>query len=203
MADTGPSFHVFGPNDLVDGTTIAQWTQDWWTWLWQDPSSKNPTTDQTGGYANVHNNGSVFFIAGGPDGNFERTFNVPAGKLLLIPMINAIDTEDPQKTETKFTSDFLKSVTSDFATIDGVKLQPYTETTGFFDMGATVARTVAADFFGAPVGSQLSPSKASGYWLMVGGLSRGTHDLQFGGSSSGTNLTAPFSVTVHDIINVV
>src|SRR5690348_2782188 len=106
MANKGPSFHVFGPNDIVDGQTIAQWTQDWWKWVLQDPSSENPITDETGAYAGVGNTGPVYFIAGTASGNAERTFDVPAGKPLLIPMINAFDTQDPEAFETQFTGDF-------------------------------------------------------------------------------------------------
>jgi hypothetical protein len=51
---------------------------------------------------------------------------------------------------------------------------------------------------GAAVGSELSPTLGSGYWLMVSGLSPGEHTLTFGGAESDG-----FSVSVTDHIDVV
>lgn len=195
-----------------DGRSLEQWTEKWFTWAWQAPANENPMLDTTGAYASVDNNGAVFFIAGtttppgaaNPDvpTSADRTFDVPAGKPLLIPMLNFFDTEDPKSTEVGLVEGFQASVipTSLFATIDGVSItNPESDlvNTGFFSMGKTRPGSLI-EAIGAPVFSELSPTLGSGYWLMVSGLSPGEHTLTFGGAESDG-----FSVSVTDHINVI
>jgi hypothetical protein len=96
-------------------------------------------------------------------------------------------------------SDFKKSVTGLFASIDGVpvqNLQSDLVRTDFFSMGPTQPGSLV-NTLGAPVGVDLSPTKSSGYWLMVQGLAPGEHTLHFGG-----NLNTGFSTEVIDHIIV-
>ncbi len=107
------------------GESLAQWTEQWFAWAWnQTPANKNPLLDTTGAWAGVDNNGPVFFIAGatGALTSADRTFDVPAGKPLLIPILNSLDTLDSKSTEEADMVDFRDSVTSLFATIDGVSI---------------------------------------------------------------------------------
>jgi hypothetical protein len=159
----------------------------------------------TGADAGVDNNGPVFFIAGtfstsGGASSANRSFDVPAGKPLLIPMLNESDTLDPKSTENKIMQNFQHSVTSLFATIDGTSItNPQSDLvrTSFFSMGETQAGSLIA-WLGAPVGAELYPTKSSGYWLMVSGLEPGEHILSFGGG-----LSTGFSTAVTDHITVV
>ncbi|HSU05752.1 MAG TPA: hypothetical protein VLI93_09280 [Acetobacteraceae bacterium] len=185
---------------LVDGKTIAEWTENWWTWALQAPANHNPLLDNTGSFAGTDNFGPVFFIGGTFGGPAERTFDVPAGKPLLIPILNQFDTLDPKNVENKAMSDFKKSVNGLFAEIDGIavkNLQSDLVRTDFFSMGAPRPSSLIEQL-GAPPGTDLSPSKSSGYWLMVQGLAPGQHTLHFGGSSN-----TGFSTEVTDHITVV
>jgi hypothetical protein len=189
---------------MVDGQTIAQWTEDWWTWALQAPNATNPLLDTTGAFAGVDNNDSVYFVAGtasdfGGPATVVRTFDVPAGKPLLIPILNTFDTLDPKNVENKDMQAFKKDVTGLFAEIDGVpiaNLQSYLVRTDFFSMGPTQPGSLV-EAIGAPVGVDLSPTKSSGYWLMVQGLAPGQHSLEFGGS-----LSPGFSTMTTDNITV-
>jgi PEP-CTERM motif len=197
-AKAGPDFTL--TRSSFDGEPLAQWTQNWWTWALQAPFATNPLLDTTGAYAGVDNNGPVFFIAGTSGGSADRTFDVPAGKPLLIPMLNQFDTLDPKSTENKLLQNFQNSVTSLFATIDGTSIknpQSFLVRTDFFSMGETQLGSFIAEL-GAPVGVELYPTKSSGYWLMVSGLSLGEHTLTFGGS-----LSNGFSTSVTDRIDIV
>jgi hypothetical protein len=200
-----PSFTI--DHGMVDGQTIAQWTADWWTWALQADAKTNPLLDSTGAFANVNNGGPVYFIGGTENGTAERTFAAPAaGKPILFPMLNFFDTLDPKNTENQLMAAFKNSVTNIFAEIDGVSIinpQSHLERTDFFSMGQTKEGSLIAQL-GAPVGSELSPTKSTGYWLMIEGLSPGSHTLHFGGSSSGIpDVIAPFSVDVTDHITIV
>jgi hypothetical protein len=88
------------PWATVDGKTISAWTQDWMKWVFHAPDATPVGTpfgsEDTSGNANVHNDGPVFFLFGGDWGGDPAhvpTINVPAGKDVLIPMINAFDIE--------------------------------------------------------------------------------------------------------------
>jgi hypothetical protein len=188
---------------MVDGQSISQWTEDWWTWALQAPYATNPLLDATGAFAGVDNNNSVFFVAGtaslGGPATVVRTFDVPAGKPLLIPILNSFDTLDPKNVENKDMQVFKKDVTGLSAEIDGVpiaNLQSYLVRTDFFSMGPTQSGSLI-EHIGASVGQELTPTKSSGYWLMVEGLAPGQHSLEFGGT-----LSSGFSTLTTDYITV-
>ena len=221
---------------VVDGQTIAQWTQNWWTWALQSPSDQNPLTDTTGQFAAENNSGPVFFIAGEALGLLNtpvtRAFDVPAGKPLLVPLQNLVDTppeylnngqispSDPtasadpriKATESTNVAKFDKSVTNLFAEIDGKpipNLFSHLVNTSFFSAGTTMPNTVATELVGAPPGTMLDPSKSGGFWLMIANLSPGQHTLHFGGDSNGFSASfgnytiGPSRVDITDKINVV
>jgi hypothetical protein len=115
---------------MVDGQTIATWTQDWWTWALQAPYVTNPLLDTTGAYAGINNNEPVYFVAGtasdfGGPANVDRMFDVPAGKPLLIPVLNSFDTLDPKNVENMDMQAFQNGVRGLFAEIDGVPIRTY------------------------------------------------------------------------------
>ena len=138
------------------------------------PQTKIPCWIPPGSFAHVNNTNSVFFIGGTFGGltTADRSItDVPAGKPLLIPVLNQFDPLDPPNVENKVLSDFQKSVASLFADIDGVpvkNLQSDLVRTDFFSMGPTQPGSLVEQL-GAPVGTDLSPTKSSGYWLMGGG----------------------------------
>ena len=53
------------------------------------------------------------------------------------------------------------------------------------------------------IGIELTPTKSTGYWLMVQGLTPGEHTIQFGGSADNTSPTGAFQTHVIDHITVV
>jgi hypothetical protein len=195
------AYAILPPHSIVAGKTIADWTAAWWTWALQAPAAENPLTDTTGAFANLNNNGPVYFIAGttGLSSPVTRSFQAPAGKPVLIPLINFFDTEPAEIDPPTATLDDRKNAAdivvagwlnavnpaSLFASIDGspaANLAQYLEVTGLFSMGPTQAGSLIASF-GVPVGAELYPTKAAGYWLMIDGLAPGSHTLHFGGSS--------------------
>ena len=115
---------------MVAGETVAQWTQDWWKWALQSPAATSPMLDQTGAFADVNNTGSMFFIGGSfSSGDVTRTFDVPAGKPILIPILNNVALQFTGRGPDPVTggkgagnmgiTDWQKSVTSLFLNIDG------------------------------------------------------------------------------------
>jgi hypothetical protein len=164
----------------------------------------NPTDDKSGllGYHNNH--GDVFFLAGtngitGSGGDALRFIVVPHGKAVLVPMLNSFDvegpgvpgTDNPSNPEPHINSvinDWLHSVSNVFASIDGKTIvneafpTKFLETTEFFSMGPTRSGSLAEQA-GVPAGVELKEAKATGFYLMVEGLSRGLHTIEFGGKA--------------------
>lgn len=215
-AQTASAAIVFAPDAIVAGRSIADWTAAWWTWAMQAPASRNPIADTTGAFADVDNSGPVFFVAGsdGSAGPVTRSFDVPAGRPLLVPLINFFDTEpsildggaplaDRQYAANVVVDNWVDAVDTGslFASIDGTAvpdLAQHLQVTGLFSMGPTRAGSVI-ESYGVSVGDVLDPTKAAGYWLMIAGLAPGAHSLHLGGASREfttdpnccTNITLP------------
>jgi len=129
-----------------------------------------------------------------------RSFQVPAGKPLLVPIINFFDTEpaeidppaaslmDRENAASIVVAGWLNATKSNlFASIDGSfvsQLGQHLEVSGLFSMGPVQAGSMV-EAFGVPAGAELYPTKVAGYWLMIEGLAPGPHTLHFGGSSEG------------------
>jgi hypothetical protein len=95
----GPGYsYTYDPSAMVANQSLAAWTNSWWAWSDRLDPTNNPFTDTTGALANQGNHGPVFFVAGSfepvnPVGGVftlgaERSFDVPMGKPLLVPLIN-------------------------------------------------------------------------------------------------------------------
>ena len=224
--DLANAYTILPPNASVAGKSIQDWTAAWWIWVLQSPAATNPLLDTTGAFANVNNDGPVFFIAGN---TATRSFDVPAGRPILLPMINLFDVEsvppdppeatllDRQTAADLVVGAFLDAVNKNslFASIDGNAVanpSDYLEVTGFFDMGPTQAGSLL-EAIGLPAGTVAFPTKSGGYWLMIDGLAPGPHELHFGGSAGdwsvdtgtpiGIESGAAFSTDTTDLINVV
>ena len=211
MAATSGTYTIDDPNAIVEGKTIAQWTQDWWTWALQSPAHQNALDDTTGQYANVGNGDhrsaqipdhpGVFFIAGTTGGDATRTFTVPQGEALLVPMLNTFDTLVTESEAQAYIKGWRPTVKDVFASIDGTPIAHPTRyleaPSDFFSMGSVRPNTFATEI-GALKGQELTPTLVAGYYLMIEGLSPGQHTLEFGGSTN-----TGFSTHVVDHITVV
>lgn len=191
------AYTILAPNAVVAGQPIVDWTASWWTWALQAPLSANPLLDTTGAFANVNNNGAVHFIAGAGDTEV-RSFNVPAGKPVLFPIVNTVTIDsippDPPGTpladrkaaNDAYISAFLGAINtgSMFTMIDGTpihNLTAYLQQTDYFTTGPSQPDSLL-DAIGVPAGTEGFPAKSTGYWLMVDGLTPGAHTIHFGGS---------------------
>lgn len=196
---------VYQSNGLIAGQTIGQWTEAWWTWALQTPAATAPMTDPTGAFAGVDNDRAVFFIAGSFGGDATRTFDAPAGKPLLLPVLNDVVLQFSGRGPDPATggkgaanialADWLKSVTSVFLTIDGepvTNLQSDRVRSTWFSPGTAQPGSLIESF---GFSGDLGPARSDGYWAMLRPLAAGRHEIDFGG-------TASVSVHIHDTIFV-
>lgn len=88
-AAASSSSNIFPPNSEPYGLTYDEHAQNFWKWLLSIPASESPMDDTKGdkctaGQSNT--NSSVFYLGPG-EGKVERTCTIPAGKGLVIPVM--------------------------------------------------------------------------------------------------------------------
>jgi hypothetical protein len=185
----------------VAGKTISEWTEDWYTWAFQSPTAVSPFTGSAGDGSGGFDAGGMFFIGGFDTSNGPLNVTIQFGKPILVPLLNFADTIDTKPVENGLISDFTKGASGLFATLDGQalhNLQADLVKTDFFSAGPTLVGSWANDQ-GVEVGKELTPSKGAGFWIVIEGLSKGTHTLEFGGHSASTNTT----INTHDVLHIV
>jgi hypothetical protein len=199
---------ILPPGSVVEGKTIAEWTQDWWTWWFSfpaaiEPFGDEPLTDEVGDHAYDGQSGPVFFINGvtGPteSGPVTRTFLVPAGKHLLLPFITFIfvaSAGEACEDTAPAVEMGIDGVDLLFLEIDGVEIPEATlalhrESTGCFEIEVKAAGNGGNE----PPGFYPN-SYASGYWVMIPPLPPGPHTIHAIGAHSGFNV----SIDVTDVM---
>ena len=215
------NYEVLDPGSKVNGKTIAEWTQDWWTWALHLPDDANAFEDLSGEFAGQGDVGRVFFVAAGagsdqnPDDvvfSADRAFSVPVNKPLLLPVLNWLgsipqDAADEAGLTTLVEETIRGWVVDLFVRIDGVPvedLEAHFAVTDLFALGSLGEDTLGANEFGLPANTEISEAKAAGYWLVVRGLDLGEHTLEFGGSFDfDGDGVVDFTLDITDTIRVV
>jgi hypothetical protein len=200
------------PNDaVVDGKTIGDWSAEWWKWILPISVSQNPAFDEDGSLANVAQpDGPVFFLAKGfnIDRMGHRTFTVPEGKYLFMPLITFyVDNIDSVPFPVDEMRDLARSsidlVTGLHATIDGVPvpdLFSHRAISPVFSIYYTSGDNLPSLGAGRPILGWVDPIVADGYYLMAAPLGVGTHVINFG-ATVGPPVNLTFDMT--DTITVI
>lgn len=197
---------VMDPTQPVAGYSQLELSQQWWQWAIGSPAATNPLLDSTGANANTSNDGPVYFIAGNVGGLSVRTFDVPVGRPVFFPVLNAFDAEVPNDPLCGLQCAFgfldsqgMTGAVHLHATLDGNDLLlGYPDfrqrSTSFFSLDVPVD-----DAFGFPPPYEGTlAALTDGYWVALDGLSPGTHTLVFGGTSS-----SGFTLEVVDFMTAV
>jgi hypothetical protein len=72
------------------GRPYGEWTVGWWQWAASFAGTPNPFYDTTSAACRLGQRGSVWFLAGAVSNTpVTRYCTIPAGKALLIPVLNA------------------------------------------------------------------------------------------------------------------
>lgn len=195
---------VYPPDSKPYGLTYGQWSEKWWQWSLGIRMADNPGGDETGERcASSQNDPHVWFLAGTFGGPVSRTCSIPENRSIFIPIVNAECSyvEFPAyKTVAeleKCASDVINKASNLQASIDGVSipdLQKFRSKSGLFNF------TMPADnVLGLAPGK--TDSVAEGHWIMLKPLSKGDHEIKFGGSivdvSTTSNINFATSSTYH------
>jgi hypothetical protein len=174
------------PNGMLHGQTLHDLTAEWWRWIANAPADTNPILDETGDWAGVDNDGSVFFLAGSFGGEVTRDITVEAGVPILVPILNNLTFQwvgpGEKGVAQQGQAEWHKSVSDLFLEIDGVavrNLQADLVRTPWF--GGAIEEGGLFDAFG--LSGDMASANSIGYWSVIDGLSSGNHTLHFGGTA--------------------
>ena len=163
---------LFARDENPFGDSWEQWTTKWWQWLLAIPKDINPALDTTGelfSLATQDRNSKVIFLPGNLGGSSVRTYVLPLGKALLIPIIN-FTTSYSEEPNLKSEPDLVERAKKDiddiverFAEVDGwpiYNLEEYRVHASPFEI------FVAPDnIFNIPPGDTTAVS--DGYWIFL------------------------------------
>lgn len=194
---------VFPPGGEPYGQSYGEWAVDWWQWALAQPVATNPVLDTTGAQCANGQRGQVWFLAGsfGSD-PVTRRCSVPAGKALLIPVLNLgyfAFPDDPPATRTEaYVREQVSSManaTNLTARIDEVPVANIKNR--YFEESPLFRVVLPADnVFGQPARFILDPSVDAGYYLVVKPLTSGEHTIHFTGSNGGFSSDITYFITV-------
>jgi len=172
---------VIGPEAPFGGSTLSQWAVAWWQWYYQIPGAMNPRTDRTGKDAAHGQDGPVWFLADSFVPTLVRHIQVPAGRALLIPVVEhswvATLPEDPRTV--KGNLPFLQPFElSDLRlTIDSLT---YTNLPAHFLQSELIDSVKVAA--GHPSGTQpgiFGPALGQGLFVLLEAPTPGRHQIRF------------------------
>jgi hypothetical protein len=177
---------VLPVNSKPYGNTYGEWTAMFWQLAYSIPEPCNPILDTTGEFCNEGQSGKVWFLPGtfGNTG-ITRECMVPAGKAILIPVINAecseIEGDSNNEDDLRGCANWLiDHVTEIEMTVDGREIQDlenYRVESPLFEF--TLPDNNILGIQGG--GSSLSVS--DGYWVMLAPLSAGEHEIYIYGKA--------------------
>lgn len=175
---------IFAPEATPFGASYAEWSARWWQWALAIPADRSPFADKGGCRNGAEGQaGPVWFLAGviNKTGSAHRTCDVPAGKAILIPVVNVeCSTLEGNGRNTPQ----LRACLAQYrfgnvsATIDGVPvadLERYLVESPPFDLTLPENNVLGVD---AGTGTAIG----KGYYLMLPPLAAGSsHVLEYGG----------------------
>ena len=182
---------LFIRNEKPYGYSWEEWTIKWWKWLLTIPKLSNPALDTTGELFSLETqdkDSEVIFLPGNLGGYSARTYVLPSGKALLIPIINfttSYSEEPTLRTELELLSranNDIDDITEKFAEIDGHPIYNLEE----YRVRAPPFETfvIPDNIFNVTPGQTTAVS--DGYWIFLRPLSIGMHEIHtFGSCSSG------------------
>lgn len=208
-AQNGPNPMIFQPGENIYGLSYGDWTAAWWQFVMQYTNDINPYFDTTGSLCTEGQGGPVFYLVGSPTGATltTRYCTVPAGKALLIPLINAecstieggsfhIDNASQGHTCAEAWVDGLGSISMTIDDYNVKYLTSYRFQSPFYYFNVPPDNN-----FTGTVGPTEARSVSDGYWVMVKPLNPGVHVIHVyanmvGGLAAGSIQNFTYVLTI-------
>jgi hypothetical protein len=195
---------MYSRTDRPFGISWEEWTTRWWKWILSIPKENNPGFDPTGErfcFSEQFQEEHVIFLVGTFGGTAERTYNIPEGRSVLLPIINftfcSKDEPSPlsdEELQIRAQND-IDDIVEKQASIDGKRIseiEKYRVKTKAFDIVYP-----KNNVFGVSDGSTRAVS--DGYWIFLKPMQKSSHILYVSGSCSSGK--TKLDVTLH--LNVI
>ena len=188
------------PHSVVEGRQMHEWSVAWWNWALSQTRPNDAFSDTTGARAGVNQSGSVFFLAPSNGGAVTRTFTVPAGKYLHIPVMPLLSSNlggnGSTEAELRQYAEQENADTTVFASINGQAvpdLLSYRETT---PPGQTLQfNAVENNAAFIPAGHH-SLAITDDWILMLPPLEPGQYTIRYGGTDPSMNYTTDVTARI-------
>lgn len=171
------------------GKSYSEWTASWWQWAFSIPADRSPLTDTTGAFAGEGQSGPVWFLAGTLGNSVDRTYSIPHGKTLVLPVfvwifgagafdcqpsVPGVPCEVPVlQAAAAFNTEAATVVEAE---IDGVLVRNIRDYRAS-SPGPFTVNYPDNSVPGLPAGSYF-PNVADGYWLILAPLASGQHTIR-------------------------
>ncbi|MGE5087931.1 MAG: hypothetical protein ACM3QY_02305 [Candidatus Levyibacteriota bacterium] len=202
IANGGPPNYL--PQSAPFGTTLSEWTADWWQSVLSLPLNVNPLADETGSSCMLGQRGAVWFLAGNFGGTAApstRSCSIPENVMLFFPVLNVVDINTTTQTANELRAETAPCLDAATELVVEVDHQPIAGLYDKFRVRSTVFEVTMPDdnLFGIPAGTY-SPAIDDGFYVMLKPLAVGDHLIHIVGASAGCALL-PFEfstdVTYH------
>jgi len=210
FAAQNPNPGVLPPQSHPHGHTYGEWSNAWWQWALSIPTPVNPLLDTTGSNCGEGQSGQVWFLAGTRlGGSAVRSCTIPTGRALFFPIVNAEAdiTDCPTFLNLNadelrvFINDFIDSVTTLEAQVDGVSIQDLQKSYRAGPDNPAFSITLPSNNIDSPspgcvpMGTYF-PAVSDGYYLMLAPLSVGQHKIHFKAAAPNFMLDVTYYLTV-------
>ena len=185
LALNAVSPNVVPPTANVLGKSYAEWSADWWRWLWSSTPATNPGFDETGELVDFNQSGNVWFLAPNFGGVTVRNATIPTGKFLFTdvaawffaPQIGDPEDETALRAAAAAAADATMNVRFE---VDGVavpNMDDFRVQSDLFDY--TLPEDNMFTFFGFPsAAGNYYPAVSDGWFVMIPPLSKGEHTIR-------------------------
>lgn len=201
---------VLPPQSTPNDKSYGEWAVAWWQWELSIPADRSPVTDTTGEFAGEGQSGPVWFVAGTFAPSVERSFTVPNGKALFVPVYvwifgaGAFDC-DPSVPGVPCDVPALQATAAANVEADDLIMEVVIDNVPVKNVRGYRTRSPAPfpitypenSVTGLPAGIYY-PQIADGYWLMLAPLRKGGHEIDMHVTAPTTsNGPLEFDETLH------
>ena len=206
--DFGPKNRIVEPDEEFYGKTYSELASEWTNWFVKEPIATNPAFDPDGGFCDLNQQGSVWFLASTFEGVVNRTCEVPFGKAIFVSLGGAAVSFAPdfpaagdpclqmatplERVRCDVNNDVPVAPSISFeVTLDGTPVKDLFAFRAQSQPGGFTLRVPDASFLtdlGLAAGNR-TPAVGDGYFLFVKPLRPGVHTLNLRATNPDQSVT--------------